>query len=85
MNKAGEKPDTLVDADAILEAETEHDFESNVTGVVDLPKEKRKKRSKGRRKGRGRKGPRGKGKKGGGPKSNRNNKNSNNRNKGNKK
>jgi hypothetical protein len=84
MNKSGEKPDTLVDADAILEAETEHDFESNVTGVVDLPKEKRKKRSKGR-KGRGRKGPRGSGKKDGGPKSNRNNKNSNNRNKGNKK
>lgn len=84
MNKEGEKPVTLVDVDAIVDTEPEYDFESNVTGVVDLPKEKRKKRSKGR-KGRGRKGPRGKGKKGGGPKSNRTNKNSNNRNKGNKK
>lgn len=84
MNKEGEKPVTLVDVDAIVDTEPEYDFESNVTGVVDLPKEKRKKRSKGR-KGRGRKGPRGSGKKDGGPKSNRNNKNSNNRNKGNKK
>jgi len=83
MNKEGEKPETLVDADAILETEMEHDFESNVTGVVDLPKEKRKKRSKGR-KGRGRKGPKNRGGKRG-AKSNRNNKQSNNRNKGNKK
>lgn len=83
MNKEGEKPETLVDADAIVETEMEHDFESNVTGVVDLPKEKRKKRSKGR-KGRGRRGPKNGGHKGG-PSSNRNSKKSNNRNKGNKK
>jgi cell fate regulator YaaT (PSP1 superfamily) len=85
LNKKGEKPLTLADENAISDDAPEFDFESNVTGVVDLPKEKRKKRAKGRRKGRGRKGPRGKTKKDGGPKSNRKNKNSKNRNKGNKK
>jgi cell fate regulator YaaT (PSP1 superfamily) len=81
LNKAGEKPETLVDTDAIVETEMEHDFESNVTGVVDLPKEKKKKRSKGR-KGRRRKNS---GKKGNAPRSGRNKNKSNNRNKGNKK
>ena len=84
MNKEGEKPETLVDADAIVETEMEHDFESNVTGVVDLPKEKKKKRSRGR-KGRSKKGPRSGGKNRNAPRSGRNKKNSNNRNKGKKK
>jgi len=77
MNKNDEKPETLVDVDAIQEDEPEYDFESNVTGVVDLPKEKKRKKSRGRNKRSNRK----KGRK---PNSNRNH-NSKDNNKGKKK
>jgi len=77
MNKNDKKPETLVDVDAIQEDEPEYDFESNVTGVVDLPKEKKRKKSRGRNKRSNRK----KGRK---PNSNRNH-NSKDNNKGKKK
>jgi hypothetical protein len=53
MNQDGKKPETLQSASFMPEEDSDIDFESNVTGVVDLPKEKRKSK-RGRRKGRGR-------------------------------
>jgi cell fate regulator YaaT (PSP1 superfamily) len=55
MNKNDEKPETLVDADAMVDDSSEYDFESNVTGVVDLPKEKKRKKSRGRKRRKNRK------------------------------
>lgn len=56
MNKRGEFPDTLVDLEALAaevaaNPEPEVDYDSDLTGVVELPAEERKKRRRG---GRGR-------------------------------
>ncbi len=52
MNKAGEKPDKIVDKHLLLaEAKSEEIEFADVTGEIDLPAEKRRKRNNRRRKG----------------------------------
>jgi len=61
MNKNGEKPEKIIDQVALLaEARAaEIEFADDVTGVIDLPAEKRRKRGRGRnRKGRNKSGNR---------------------------
>lgn len=65
MNKSGDKPMDLSAMHYVspVGEEDEVDFEDDVTGVIELPVEKKRKRSRGRRNQRGRKpqqgGPRG--------------------------
>ncbi|MEO1513607.1 MAG: regulatory iron-sulfur-containing complex subunit RicT [Bacteroidota bacterium] len=51
MNQSGEKPMDLVDLTSLSEsgAEAQMDFEENLTGIIELPPEKRRKRRRGKR------------------------------------
>ena len=70
MNKKGKKPDDLVSYAAPDVDEIDvTDFDSDVTGVIDLPDEKRRRKKK--RKPSNRRKPRGKGNSSGGNRSNK--------------